>query len=285
MAPSLADYTYQYTDTGPVMGGGLIFDVQKVEGLGIPDVRVIQQDRDGADGDFIFAGFTRARSVALTGYLKLPNFTTVPETFIDQYLATFKPSKISQPFYYKMPGSEQRVIYCVPVAAPLDLDEQFNSGYIPFFVQLLAEDPRKYSSAVASFGPVGLPNTSGGRAYPKAYPKSYGTISTGGSVLVVNNGNKETFPVLVINGAVSNPIVTNVTADITMQFNINLATGDQLIVDCGAKSVTLNGGDRADILLGQEFIELVAGSNDIRFTALSFSSSGTLQGSYRHAWT
>jgi len=283
-APSLADYTYQYTDTGPVMGGGLVFDVQKVEGLGLPDVRVTQQDRDGADGEFVFAGFTRSRSVALSGYLKLPNATTAPETYIDQYLATFKARKTAEPFYYKMPGSDQRVIYCVPTAAPLDIDEQFNTGYIPFLVQLIAEDPRKYSSAVASFGPVGLPNTSGGRSYAKAYPKAYGTISTGGDAAVVNNGNKETFPILIINGAVSNPIVTNETTDIVMQFNINLATGDQLVVDCGAKSVTLNGSDRADILVGQEFIELSAGSNALRFTALSFSSSGTLQGTYRHAW-
>lgn len=283
-APNLADYTFQYTDTGPVMGGGLVFDVQKIEGLGLPDVRVIQQDRDGADGEFIFAGFTRARSIALSGYLKLPNFVTAPEVYIDQYLATFKPSKVAQPFYYKMPGTDQRVVFCVPAAAPLDIDEQFNTGYIPFLVQLLAEDPRKYSSAVASFGPVGLPTTSGGRVYPLVYPKAYGTISTGGDVTVINNGNKETFPILIINGAVSNPIVTNETANIVMQLSINLATGDQLVVDCGAKSVVLNGADRSDILSGNEFIELVAGSNAIRFTALSFSSSGTLQGTYRHAW-
>lgn len=282
-APVLPDFTYQYGDNGPLMGGGLVFDVLKVEGLGMPEVRINQQDRDGADGEFVFAQFTRGRTLAITGMLKIPT-GQYPEQYLDQYLATFAPRSTDAPFYYKTPGVDQRVIFCRPTAAPVDYDEQLNTGYIPFIVQLIAEDPRKYSAGQLTFGPVGLPSTVGGRAYPKSYAKAYGTIATGGTVVVTNQGTHTTYPVITVVGAVANPIVTNESTDTEMRFNVSLSTGDRLVVDTAISKVTLNGTDRSDLLIGTDVLYLTPGTNSVRFSANSFTSSGTLTGTYRHAW-
>jgi len=281
--PVLDDYTYQYGDDGPLMGGGLVYDVLKVEGLGMPEIRLTQQDRDGADGEFVFAQFTRGRTLAISGMLKIPTGAN-PEQYLDEYLEAFSPRADDAPFYYKTPGVDQRVIYCRPTAAPVDYDENLNTGYIPFLVQLIAEDPRKYSAGQLSFGPVGLPSTSGGRSFPKVYPKAYGTIATGGTILVTNAGNATSYPVFTITGTVSNPIVSNDTNNTQMQLNVDLSTSDQLVIDTGINSVTLNGTERADLLIGTEVVYLSGGTNSIRFSANSFTSTGTLRGTYRHAW-
>lgn len=283
-APVLANYTYQFGDTGPVMGGGLVFDVQRVDGLDSPPVRVIQQDRDGAHGEFVHAQFYQARSISIEGFIKLPNDEPTPEAYMDSINAAFAPTTDPQPFYYKTKGIDQRVIFAHAIRVAYVWDEGFNYSYIPFQAQLLAPDPRKYSNGSASFGPVGLPSTSGGRSYPKTYAKSYGTIAVGGTVSATNSGNIDTYPIITINGSVNTPIVTNNTTGVQMKFNLSLSTADQLQIDCADRTVFFNGADRTDALDGTQFIALVPGVNFLNFTANSFTTTGTMQGQHRHAW-
>jgi phage-related protein len=283
-APVLNNYEWQFGDTGPVMGGGLVFDVQKVDGLDSPPVRVIQQDRDGAHGEFVHAQFYQARTISIEGFIKLPNDEPTPEAYMDTINAAFAPTTAPQPFYYKTKGIDQRVIFAHAIRVAYVWDEGFNYSYIPFQAQLLAPDPRKYSNGSGSVGPVGLASTSGGRAYPKSYAKTYGTVSTGGTFTATNSGNIETYPILTINGAVNTPIVTNITTGASMKFNISLSTADQLQVDCADRIIYLNGTDRTDVLDGTQFIALAPGANYLSFTANSFTTTGTILGQWRSAW-
>src|SRR5215211_4704649 len=121
-APNLADYTWQFGDNGPLMGGGLVFDVQKVAGLDSPPVRVNQQDRDGAHGEFVYAKFYQARAISIEGFIKLPNDTPSPEAYMDSIIGAFAPTDSPQPFYYKTRGIDQRVVFCHAVRLAFDWD-------------------------------------------------------------------------------------------------------------------------------------------------------------------
>lgn len=283
VAPVLADYTYQFTDTGPVMGGGLDYDLVSIDGLDMPDVRVVEQDRDGADGSYLFAPFLKSRAITIQGGVLVPP-SQAPDTFLDDLLETFQPTSIAQPFYYKHPGVVQRVVFCNSLGVRYTYNDSFNASYINFQAQLIAEDPRKYSSDPVTLPAVSLPTTSGGFAFPVVFPLTFATIIDGGTLIATNAGNKSTFPTTIFMGEVSNPVVTNLTTGVTMSFQIDLALGDQLIIDSALRTVKLNGSDRAAAIIGNRFLQLVPGQNTLFFTSANFSNTGTMSLSFRSAW-
>ena len=282
VAPVLDEWEFQLADDGQLMGGGLTYDVDTVDGLDMPEFRVIEQDRDGSDGSYVFAGFTKSRSVAINGFIRFDE--SDPFTTIDALKANWQPTTTALPLYFRPRGRTQRVVFGYPLGIRYTLDNQFNHGYVPFQAQLLCEDPRIYDSSALKIGPVGLASTTGGRVYPKIYPHAYGTTATGGTFSVTNQGNTYAFPTILIDGAGTTPIITNVTLSTTMRFNIVLALGDQLTIDTALRTVKFNGADRIDVLQGVEFIKLAPGVNDFVFSAQNFTASGQATVLWRNAY-
>jgi Phage tail protein len=280
--PTLNEWEFQLADDGERMGGGLTYDVDTADGFDSAEVRVIEQDRDGSDGSYIFAQFTKSRSIALSGFIRFD--PSDPFTTIDRLKANWQPSASPKPFYFKPRGRTQRVAFGYPLGIRYPMDANFNAGYVPFQAQLICEDPRIYESLASQAGPTGLATTGGGRIYPKVYPHAYGTIVSGGSLSVVNSGNTYSFPTIIISGAATTPIVQNLTDNTLMRFNIALGTGDQLIIDTALRSIKFNGSDRVDILHGVDFIKLLPGTNSLLFTAQNFTSTGAITVLYRNAW-
>lgn len=281
-APNLNEWEFQLGDTGQLMGSGLTYDVVSIDGLDMPEFRVIEQDRDGSDGSYVFAGFTKSRSIAVNGFILFN--PADPFTTIDALKANWQPTTTALPFYFRPRGLGQRVAFGFPLGVRYVIDSQFNAGYIAFQAQMLCEDPRIYDSLAIQVGPTGMAVTTGGRIYPKTYPHAYGTVNTGGTIFVNNAGNTLSFPTLIISGAATTPVVENLTDDSLMQFNISLGTGDQLAIDTALRTVKLNGADRIDVLKGTEFIKLQPGQNTLLFRAQNFTVSGTLTVLYRNAY-
>jgi hypothetical protein len=283
VAPTLDEWTFQLGDTGQLMGGGLTYDIESVDGLDMPEFRVIENDRDGSDGSYVFAGFTKSRSVAISGFIRFD--PSDPFTTIDALKANWQPSTTALPLYFRPRGRPQRVVFGYPLGVRYPLNADFNAGYVSFQAQMLCEDPRIYDSSALKIGPVGLPSTIGGRSYPKIYPHAYGTVSTGGTLTVTNQGNTYSFPTILIDGPATTPILQNVTLSTTMRFNIVLGSTDQLVIDTALRTVKFNGADRIDILQGVDFIKLAAGANDFVFTAQNFTSGGQVTVLFRNAYS
>lgn len=116
-------------------------------------------------------------------------------------------------------------------------DKWFSHGPLECSLQFLCADPRRYSLAEQSTT-VGLPTSTGGLAYPLAYPLGYGT-STGGAGTARNNGSTQTPLVATFHGPLTDPILH--TPGWSLGFDINLVDGENLTVDTSMGTALLNG--------------------------------------------
>lgn len=107
-------------------------------------------------------------------------------------------------------------------------------------VQWLATDPRRYlvdeRSAI-----VYAPEPESGLVWPLVWPLSWGTASKTGDASADNDGSAPTHPVITFRGPCGTPSVTERISRRRLRYAIDLAAGDELVVDTGAGTVTLNG--------------------------------------------
>lgn len=104
-------------------------------------------------------------------------------------------------------------------------------------------------------------------ADPRIYKTTLSTLSFASSGAATNNGNFNTSPKITFNGAGTNPGLSNAALAAENQINIlyTMTGGDEIEVDCLARTVKLNGALRPDILISatSSFWGLVSGSNTL----------------------
>jgi hypothetical protein len=181
MAPILNDYQYQFTDAGVVLDTFGNFDLLSIEGFDTPEVRVTQQDRDGAHGEFVLAQFLKARTITIQGAVRIQDNTEV-QPYMDSLKANFQPRLQKLPFYFKHPGVSQRVIFANSLGVRFPVNTSWNSKYVEFQATLIAEDPRIYAGAAISRGPFTIALAEGGVQFPIDFPMTFGSVTSGGPV-------------------------------------------------------------------------------------------------------
>lgn len=286
VAPTLTDLTYQYTDTGIVLNSDVtlpFLDLQKVSGLDQAPLRITTRSREGIDGAFIDAQFEEGRTIVLEGIAYAS--TNAIEQFMDILKGNFQPTANDQPFYFKFPGLPQRVVFGKPGAVSYDYDQARRIGACNVQIQVLCQDPRIYDSDLTTIT-LQLPaGTTNGRGYNRQYPLTYGGIATSGVVTINNNGNRPAPATLTINGPVTNPIIVNDTLGVTLQFSIDIATGDTLVIDLLNRTIMLNGtaNRRNAMLPGSRWFLLQIGANQLRYQAATITTSNLVV-AYRSTW-
>lgn len=73
------------------------------------------------------------------------------------------------------------------------------------------------------------------------YPISFGAPGSTGTLLAVNDGDAPTHPMIAIRGPVSLPSVTNLRTGEAIEYDLDLALDDELVIDTREGTVTLNG--------------------------------------------
>lgn len=113
-------------------------------------------------------------------------------------------------------------------------------------LQFEASDPRRYS-LVEQQVEARLPAAEPGLDWQVTpgperllYPIGFGTPGSTGSLLTVNEGDAPSHPVISIRGPVSLPSVTNIATGEAIEYDLDLAADDELIIDAAAGTVTLN---------------------------------------------
>ncbi|MEU2393969.1 hypothetical protein [Streptomyces sp. NPDC007369] len=114
-------------------------------------------------------------------------------------------------------------------------------------IQWEASDPRRYGLTMQR-ATTGLPQPEPGLDWhdepgPQGlvFPLDFGTPGMAGSTTARNEGDAETHPLIRISGPVSLPSITNVSTGLTLEYDIDLARDDELLVDTAAGTVALNG--------------------------------------------
>ncbi|MFB7375291.1 phage tail protein [Streptomyces sp. NPDC056222] len=107
-------------------------------------------------------------------------------------------------------------------------------------IQWLAADPRRYAvnEQVAS---TTAPQPESGLTWPLTWPLNWGEAKSTGDAVAENTGSAATHPVITFRGPCSMPTVTERGSRRRLRYAIDLAAGEELVVDTAGGTVTLNG--------------------------------------------
>ena len=154
---------------------------------------------------------------------------------------------------------------------PAGAFEAPSSGWEPFVrwaVALEAPDPRIYSDTLSSgsYDPA-AGAASGGLVFPLTFPLTF--AGTGATYLTVNNaGSVETPPVFTITGPLTPATaIDNETTGESIYFNeLDVSSGDEVVVDVAQRSLTYEGVARPDKIDGRltTWFQLQPGDNRLR---------------------
>lgn len=287
MTTLVNDTTFQLSDTGLILNddqtpNAPYVDIETVSGFDNAPIRQTKRDHEGVDGGFMDAEFETGRDISLTGIVFANN--NPMETYLDSLKANWAPSASLVPLYCNTIETGIRVLFVKPLGVKYDWDSLRRLGMAAITFSAYAEDPRIYSQTlntlVISLGAI----ISTGFAFPFAFPFGFGGVSTtSDGIIVTNGGNRPTPPVFTINGPVTNPVIMNDTVSAEMDFNIDLALGETLVIDTQHRTVRLNGtANRRAFMTKPGWFMLQQGDNFIRFRGTA--GSGTLSVAYRSAW-
>lgn len=97
----------------------------------------------------------------------------------------------------------------------------------------------------------------------------------GGPVVVTVNGVDKASPVWHIYGPATNPTLTNSTTGEALTWNGTVPANQELIIDMGAQTATLEGANVFEFVSGS-WVQLEPGSNRISYTAANTTKSSTV---------
>lgn len=160
----LNDYEFKFgqNDDALVLNGGNnsisvgspLWDVHKVTGLDLPDVKVSSKEFDGIDGGVVEAANISMRTIRLEGTLYAHQDDSL-EGYLDALKANYAPvprqangmffDPSQKPFFIKPPGQPERFIFakCIGLKYDWDAGRRFNST--PFQIILQAQVPTLFS--------------------------------------------------------------------------------------------------------------------------------------------
>lgn len=297
-APSLSNWELQYN--GLQIGNGTPYAVTNIEGLDNPTVRNADIVRPRDHGQFVGLDLLGGRDITITG-----DFTTdgVSLQSAGKALgAAFVSGAVTElPFWFQFPNLPIlcSVARCRKRTTPIDFGYSV-ATLAKMTILLHATDPRLYGAPQTAS--VGLPTPVGGMTFPATFPLSFGGGSNFSVLPVVNAGNVEMRPLLVLTGPMTNPTIVNTTAGWSLSFtnpaqtSFTLNAGDTLTIDTDtghavtylASGTTVSSPRRNWVIAGSTWPDpsknvggLVPGSNTIEFGS---QDSGAVAGTLTVKW-
>ena len=274
MPAVIANYSFSFN--GQVFGGANSpYQIQSVDGLeSLPDIRNQDDNRGYADGMFSGRDFLAGRTISIifttlgsSGASAQANYNTIQQTLLPQQSGT-------TPLYFILSnaGAEQVINARVRVLRTT-VDPNYTYGYITSQVEFFCPDPNYYASNSQTLDLLYQPPT--GRTYNRTYDVSYG----GGNNIVtgtVNNAGWGTsYPLVTINGPITNPIIGNYTENASLSFSGTYIQTDLLVVDLYNKLITLNGSPARNLLISGTWFSAQPGNNTFYFTGTGYTTGIT----------
>jgi hypothetical protein len=277
VAPSLADFTYQFGDNGFTLNSDFngtppFVDVQSITGLDSAPLRSNTTENEGTDGTFIDAQWMSMRTIVITGTVY--DYNIQGQVLLTQLKGAYTNTAI-QPFYFKHPGSPLMFINCQGGGLQYPVDTNWRLGQCNIQATLLASDPYIYgyppSQASAPFqNAVGI-----GMGFNMGFNAGFGGDIFLPNCNVVNAGTHTAYPMITLYGPLTNPVLSDSISTTQMAFNLTLSASDWLTIDCRTKSVILDGQQsRRSSLQGLSFLSVPPQTSDtIYLSAASGSGS------------
>lgn len=259
---------------GLQMGPGTPYAISDLPDLDdMPDVRAYDVDRTGAHGTWTGPDYVGARviTVGITLRGQDPDDLGRLVTALKRALQpTPSPMQLAFP-------DRGLMVWAKPRRRKIPYDATSLQRLTVAQVQFYCADPRVYSLAQFTGGPVVAYAPASGRSYPRTYPWQYGTGGTGGSVTCVNGGGSETFPVLRIDGPCVRPSVQLSETGAVFQLNNTLAPGEFVLINTANRAVLANGSTpRRDwVVAGSDWPVMQPGANSFVYRSDPYGDGTT----------
>ena len=271
-----------------LVGDGTDYDIRVINGLAsLPEVR--PQDRPL---------LLRHGSVAGEDYLAERIFTVefdivesssaTLSTLLDSLSEAWRSTVAERTLAFQIPGvagGAKGQVYGRVRRRDIPIGVEFSRGVAEVAFEFHCTDPRIYAVSESS-GSVGVASTGGGLTFNAGFDLTFGSVSTGGDLNLVNAGTFDAPVSLRIDGPCTDPQVENVTAGKTLTLNTTLGSGEYLLLDSKDRTVLLGGTASRYFVLDptSEWWDLLPGTNAINYLASSDSGS-TLTVTWRSAWS
>lgn len=270
---------------GPGQDGYWLTDV---EGLDAPAERVQVDNRPGADGGIVFDGYDGPRFPTLTGYIRSFASLTTRRTFEDSMRAACRSIRRADGTLLWTPtgGVQRQTAVRLYQALQITSDASLIKT---FAISLVAADGTAVYEAQTSGSTSALTTATGSFGFPFAFPFTFGAASGGGQVSITPGGDVETYPLVRIFGACSDPKIVNVATGAYVSLpGLSIAAGQYVDVDMRLQTV-MRGGTVSVIsnldVSNSTFWSLAAGvAQTVQLVASSFDSNAAATVFYSNAW-
>lgn len=266
------------TINGLQLGYGTPYHISApVEGLETPPIRTSNDNYSGKDGGVVTGQFYSPRLITISGFIigstaqayeasrtalqeALPireDLDVVITTFSGlEYLTTIRVTSIQMPIIDPVGGE--------------------------FKVDLFASDPNLYTSLLNS---INIPiNASGGFILPVIFPIVFASGTT--ITNVTNNGPVTVYPTITITGEAHHPVIENTDTGEKVDVDIDMSTGDVLVIDMFNRTITLNGGSVISFRsTDSDWFGLEPGLNRFTYSTEDLTDTGLAVISWRTAVT
>lgn len=246
-----------------------------------PPLRVTLADRPERHGAFDAPSYRGPRVITLEGTAVAPD-RAAKESAKDRLAAVLADGSTLLPLVVTEPHGIRRAL--VRLTAETKIADR-KAGAFEFSLTMTAPDPLRYSHGLNTAA-CPLPSSSGGLAFPLSFPLDFGAGSSGGRLLLQNQGTVPTWPVWRISGPCVEPVIANTATGEELAFGLALQDGEFLVIDTDARSVLLQGtaSRRSSLLPGSDWFALRPGTTPVLFRARDYDPVARLSAEWRDAW-
>lgn len=272
MPAVIANYSFSFNNQ--VFGGtSSPYQILSVDGLeGIPDIRNQDDNRGYADGMFTGRDFLAGRTITMMIQILSSSAATAQKNLNTLQQALLPQTSGTTPLYFILSNADtEQVINARVRGFRTTVNPEYTYGYILAQVEFFCPDPRYYSSNEQTATLLYSPPT--GRIYNRTYNLTYGGGSATITTNIANNGWTDTYPLITLNGPITNPTLGNSTQNAALNFNVTLSSSDAFVIDLYNKLITLNGNPARNTLISGTWFSASPGNNSYYLTG-----TGTLAG-------
>ncbi|MFD7584191.1 hypothetical protein ACFV84_01960 [Kitasatospora sp. NPDC059811] len=270
---------------GVMLGGSSPVIIQDVTGLlDAPDVRTADQTLLQRHGVSPGTDYLGGRVIHLT-----LTVLDSPGTLAD-LLAAFQPATGDKPLRFSVPGvagDRGRTMARVRKRS-IPVGSSYAHGAASFDVELFAADPLLYEDTETTAKLLPTAPRGSVPVFPLRFPFGFmraGVLFAAQPAELAVAGNTPTWPIFTITGPVTNPSILNRRTGERLTVQLAVPTSEVLVVDTGARSVTLNGASRYGALSSDStWFPLRPGGNGLEFDDLQGNKNRFAEARWRSAW-
>lgn len=231
------------------------------------------------------------------------SFIITPASLSEHYakraalLRIFRPSANRIQMRWTLDNGDVRQLDCVVIGGPEFASSEREGFAQRLVVQFRAADPTYYDPT-QNAETFGVGSGSGPFDFPLDFPAQFGGSTVNQTRTVAYDGTWRDYPVVIIAGPITNPVVTNLTTGDKLDFTgITINSSDSYTIDCryGYKTVTNAAGTNkiADLTNDSDLAtfsleadpDATGGLNDIQVTGTGANANTQVYVRYYNRYT